>query len=235
MLTNFGIGRIIVEHEQAGERRAEYGQKVLRELSARLSKEFGRGFSEDNLSHMRKFYITYRDQRQISQTLSGKLPFQVKRRAVTDVLNKSETLSRKSSTPRYARAIYTQFTLSWSHYVFLMSINNQAERDFYEIEAKEQDWPLRELKRQFNSGLYERLSLSRDKKEVKKLSKKGQIIEKPEEAYRMEQVRRFILTPADRTRGSMGFIRGKNIDSCLRGNDGGKELSTAFTHIDVSR
>jgi len=192
VLTNFGIGRVIVEHEQAGKRRAEYGQKVLHELSARLSKEFGRGFSEDNLSHMRKFYITYSKERQISQTLSAKLPFQVKRRAVTDVLNKSETLSRKSVTPGYAQAMHAKFTLSWSHYVFLMSINNQAERNFYEIEAKEQNWPLRELKRQFNSGLYERLSLSRDKKEVKKLSKKGQIIEKPEDMLKSPYVLEFL-------------------------------------------
>jgi len=173
VLTNFGIGQVIVKHEQAGKKRAEYGQKVLSELCVRLSKEFGRGFSEKNLYNMRKFYITYRDQRQISQTLSGKLPFQVKRRVVTDVLNKSETVSRKLSTLRYMQTMYAQFTLSWSHYVFLMGINNQAERDFYEIEAKEQNWSLRELKRQFNSGLYERLSLSRDKKEVRKLSKTG--------------------------------------------------------------
>jgi len=106
VLTNFGIGQVIVKYEQAGKKRAEYGQKVLSELCVRLSKEFGRGFSEKNLYNMRKFYITYRDERQISQTLCGKLPFQVKRRVVTDVLNKSETVSRKSVTPGYAQAIY---------------------------------------------------------------------------------------------------------------------------------
>lgn len=169
VLTNFSIGRIIVKHEQAGKRRAEYGQKVLHELSARLTKEFGRGFSEDNLSHMRKFYITYSKERQIS-----------------------ETLSRKSVTHGCAQAMHSKFTLSWSHYVFLMSINDQAERNFYEIEAKEQTWPLRELKRQFNSGLYERLSLSRDKKGVKKLSKKGQIIEKPEDMLKSPYILEFL-------------------------------------------
>ena len=192
VLTNFGIGQVIVKYEQAGKKRAEYGQKVLSELCVRLSKEFGRGFSEKNLYNMRKFYITYRDQRQISQTVSGKLPFQVKRRVATDVLNKSETVSRKSSTPRCVQAMHAQFALSWPHYVFLMSIDNQAERDFYEIEAKEQNWSLRELKRQFNSGLYERLSLSRDKKGIKKLSKKGQIIEKPQDMLKSPYVLEFL-------------------------------------------
>lgn len=97
--TNFGIGRVIVEHEQAGKRRAKYGQKVLRELSTRLTKEFGRGFSEKNLYNMREFYITYRSQKQISQTLSGKLPFKVKKRVATDLLNKSQTVSGNLSTP----------------------------------------------------------------------------------------------------------------------------------------
>jgi len=192
VLTNFGIGQVIVKHEQAGKKRAEYGQKVLSELCVRLSKEFGRGFSEKNLYNMRKFYITYRNQKQISQTLSGKLPFKVKKRVATDLLNKSETLSRKSSTQGYAQVMYAQFTLSWSHYVFLMSIDNRAERDFYEIEAKEQNWSTRELKRQFNSGLYERLSLSRDKKGIKKLSKKGQIIEKPQDMLKSPYVLEFL-------------------------------------------
>ena len=193
VLTNFNIGRVIVEHEQAGNRRAEYGQKIVIALSQRLSSEFGKGFSRSNLEYMRKFYLMYRERESlISQTLSGKLPFQVKRRVVTDQLDISETLSRKSSTPEYMQAIYAQFTLSWSHYVFLISIDNQAERDFYEIEAKEQNWSLRELGRQFNSGLYERLSLSRDKKGIKKLSKKGQIIEKPQDMLKSPYVLEFL-------------------------------------------
>ena len=191
-LTNFNIGRVIVEHEQAGKIRAEYGQKVLHELSTRLTKEFGRGFSKKSLYNMRKFYITYHSQKQILQTLSAKLPFKVKKRVTTDLLSKSETVSRKSSTHAYAQAMYAQFTLSWSHYVFLMSIDNRAERDFYEIESKEQNWSMRELKRQFNSGLYERLSLSRDKKGIKKLSKKGQIIEKPKDMLKSPYVLEFL-------------------------------------------
>ena len=169
VVANFGVGRLIVEYEQTGKKRAAYGQKVLDELSARLTKEFGRGFSEDNLSNMRKFYMVYREQKQIS-----------------------ETASRKSATPEDVQATYSQFTLSWSHYVFLMSVDNQAERDFYEIEAKEQNWSLRELKRQFDSGIYERLALSRDKKGIKKLSKKGQIVAKPDDLIKNPYVLEFL-------------------------------------------
>ena len=75
----------------------------------------------------------------------------------------------------------SKFVLSWSHYVFLMAIRDKDERRFYEIEAVQNNWSLRELKRQFNSGVYERLALSRDKKKIKELSSKGQIIERPED------------------------------------------------------
>lgn len=170
VLTNFGVGRAIVEHEQAGKKRAEYGQKIVMALSQRLSSEFGKGFSRSNLEYMRKFYLMYQDRESlISQTVSGKL-----------------------SPSRGRKLAYVRFTLSWSHYVFLMNIDNRSERDFYEIEAKEQNWSTRELKRQFNSGLYERLSLSRDKKGIKKLSKKGQIIEKPQDMLKSPYVLEFL-------------------------------------------
>lgn len=119
VFANFGIGRLIVEYEQTGKKRAAYGQKVLNELSARLTKEFGRGFSEDNLSNMRKFYMVYREQKQISETASGKLLLEVKSQTVFDQSQNSETVSRKLATPEDVQAIYSQFTLSWSHYVFL--------------------------------------------------------------------------------------------------------------------
>lgn len=192
VFANFGIGRLIVEYEQTGKKRAAYGQKVLNELSARLTKEFGRGFSEDNLSNMRKFYMVYREQKQISETASGKLLLEVKSQTVFDQSQNSETVSRKLATPEDVQAIYSQFTLSWSHYVFLMNISNTDERSFYEIEAAEQDWSLRELKRQFDSGLYERLALSRDKKGIKKLSKKGQVVAKPHDLIKNPYVLEFL-------------------------------------------
>ncbi|HBX50063.1 MAG TPA: hypothetical protein DEH02_03235 [Bacteroidales bacterium] len=82
--------------------------------------------------------------------------------------------------------------LSWSHYVFLMGINNEAERQFYETESFELNWSFRELKRQFNSSLYERLALSRDKKKVRQLATKGQIIEHPHDFLKEPLVLEFL-------------------------------------------
>ena len=84
-----------------------------------------------------------------------------------------------------------QFTLSWSQYVFLIGINNADERHFYEIEAAENGWTLPELKRQFNSGLYERLALSRDKDAVKKLSSDGQVVSQPQDLLKDPYVLEF--------------------------------------------
>jgi predicted nuclease of restriction endonuclease-like (RecB) superfamily len=82
--------------------------------------------------------------------------------------------------------------LSWSHYVFLIGIKDAGERSFYEIEAADQGWSLRELKRQFNSGLFERLALSRDKEGVKKLAAEGQLIARPEDLLKEPYVLEFL-------------------------------------------
>lgn len=101
--------------------------------------------------------------------------------------NKSETLSRISDD--------TKFKLSWSHYLKLIRIDNEEERKFYEIEAIQNNWSLRELRRQCDSALYQRLILSRDKKEIKELSEKGLIIEKPKDTLKDPYVLEFIGLP----------------------------------------
>jgi len=189
VLTNFEIGRRIVEHEQGGEKRAEYGKALLKELSATLTAEFGRGFSEDNLSLMRRFYLTYKDSARISETASGKFLPGSKVQTPADLLQKSVTLSRKSF---WEGRSSLPFSLSWSHYVFLIGIKDADERSFYEIEATDQGWSLRELKRQFNSGLYERLALSRDKEGVKKLAADGQLVARPEDLLKEPYVLEFL-------------------------------------------
>lgn len=144
--SNFEIGRRIVEYEQKGSRRAEYGERILKELSHRLTEELGRGFSPTNLKYMRLFYLEYRElSPQIAQTRSAKSP--AKSRTEIPI---GQTLSDLFTS---------RFTLSWSHYVFLMNIDNINERRFYEIESGQNQWSLSELKRQFNSGIYERLAL----------------------------------------------------------------------------
>lgn len=163
--TYFEIGRIIVEQEQNGMERAVYGKQILKELSKRLTQEFGKGFSVENLDRMRYFYKTYASE--ISSTM----------------LTNSETLSRKSETG---------FVLSWSHYLKLMRIPNAEERSFYEIEAANSNWSLREMSRQIDSELYLRLALSTDKNGVKELSEKGQLIEKPADAVKDPYVLEFL-------------------------------------------
>ena len=153
--TYFKIGRLIVEEEQHGNIRAEYGKETLKNLSIKLTANYGKGFSVTNLKQMRDFYLTY----QIRQTVSD------------------------------------QFTLSYSHYLFLMRIDNPEERKFYEIESSQNNWSLRELKRQFDSALYERLSLSKDKEKVKSLAVQGQIIENPCDIVKDPYVLEFLGLP----------------------------------------
>ncbi len=192
VMTNLEIGRRIVEHEQQGEERAEYGKALLKELSADLTAEFGKGFSEDNLSLMRRFHLVYRERRQISEMVSGKSLTESRDHALSDQLQKSETASRKFVSFEKKQTSPVQFTLSWSHYVFLMGVKDEAERGFYEIEATSQNWSLRELKRQFNSGLYERLALSRDKDGLRKLAAEGQIVRLPEDLLKEPYVLEFL-------------------------------------------
>jgi predicted nuclease of restriction endonuclease-like (RecB) superfamily len=185
VLTNFEIGRRIVEHEQKGEKRAEYGAKLIKELSSRLTDEFGRGFSERNLRSFRRFFLTYREQVfQIWQQPTAKLPLP----------GKSQQASEISSLPQIAQTVSGKppFTLSWTHYVLLLTIKNPDERSFYEIEATNEGWSVPELKRQKASAVYERLALSRDKDGIRKLAVEGQIITRPEDVLKEPLVLEFL-------------------------------------------
>lgn len=189
------IGKRIVEEEQQGEKRADYGKHLLEELSQHLTQEFGRGFSVRNLEYMRQFYLTYggRGDGAISQTVSAEL-----------AIIPTEA-DRKETVPSGL------FRLSWSHYVFLMAIKDEAERNFYEVESAQQQWSLRELKRQFNSSLFERLALSRDKAGVFKLAQEGQIVTKPRDIIRDPYVLEF-LALEEQTRYSESDLEAAIID-----------------------
>lgn len=150
--TYFLIGKRIVEEEQGGEKRAEYGENLIIKLSEKLTRDYGKGFSKRNLWQMKKFYLSY----QKVQTVSA------------------------------------EFKLSYSHYLTLMRVENIEERNFYEIEAINNGWSLRELKRQMDSALYERLVLSRDKEKVLELSQKGQLIEKPQDIVKDPYILEFL-------------------------------------------
>lgn len=151
--TYWSVGKHIVDYEQKGKERADYGSELMKIISRELSAKFGKGFSRSNLQNMRLFYLNYKK----SQTLSGKL--------------------------------------SWSHYCILLGVSNKQARLFYEKECINSNWPVRELERQIDSSLFERLSLSRDKKEVMKLSRKGHVIESSKDVIKDPYVLEFLGIP----------------------------------------
>ena len=172
VITKYEIGRIIVEVVQEGEERATYGRQLLRGVSDILTERLGEGWSVETLKKCRQFYQIY-SVKAIGSTLSTQLPATNSVYTV-DQIQKSSTVLRKSDTAY-------PFTLSWSHYVVLMRIESDDERNFYEIECQKQDWSVRQLQRQYNSSLYERLALSRDKDAVMRLAQEGQTVGKPED------------------------------------------------------
>jgi len=187
VLTNFEIGRHIVEHEQQGKGRATYGKEVLNRLSEKLTAEFGDGFSATNLKLMRQFYIQYNGR--ISQTSSD----QFIQKAIGQTMSDQLALTGKTVTSSQIAANVGQlFKLSWSHYVFLIGIKNPQERSFYEIEAINQNWTLRDLNRQFDSSLYERLALSRNKKSIRRLAQEGQIVKQSKDILKEPLVLEFL-------------------------------------------
>jgi predicted nuclease of restriction endonuclease-like (RecB) superfamily len=186
--TNYEIGRRIVEQEQQGEDRAQYGKELLNELAARLAGEFGNGFSVSNLRYMRQFYLAYPERiAPIRQTVSGEfLAFPIAQALSAPI---HQTMSGELQTS--AETTYKPFILSWSHYVFLIGLKPE-ERGFYEIEAAQQGWTLRELRRQFDAGLYERLALSRDKQAIRDLARHGQHVAKPQDLLKEPYVLEFL-------------------------------------------
>lgn len=164
--TKYHIGQYFVVDEQQGKARAEYGKQVLKVLSARLTERFGDGWSYSNLRQIRQFYLVY-----------GNLTD-----GVCQIENDNQCLSNSSAVLTNLNVVNSpcpDFTLSWSHYLILMRIDNPDARSFYEIECTQQQWSVRQLSRQVGSSLYERLALSRNKDEVMRLAREGQTIEKP--------------------------------------------------------
>ena len=186
--TYFEIGRMIVEEEQNGKDRAEYGKQILKGLSQQLTKEFGKGFSLRNLEQIRKFYQIY----SISSTVSTILEIQ---KSQTLSAESNDNISPTVSTELNSQNFFSIFKLTWSHYTFLMRIDDEKERRFYEIESEKYNWSVRELKRQYDSALYTRLSLSRDKEGILKLSEQGQIIEKPKDIIKDPYILEFLGLP----------------------------------------
>ena len=154
--TYWKIGQYIVEFEQGGKLKAEYGKALLTNLSKDLSLTHGKGFSLSNIYMMRQFFIKY----PIFQTVSGKFD-----------------------------------RLTWSHFCELIPIDNELERQFYEVQSQNENWNVRELKRQKKSSLFLRLAASKDKAGILQLSKQGQLIEFPKDIIREPAVLEFLKIP----------------------------------------
>ncbi len=197
---NWLFGWYLVEYEQNGEDRAAYGAATLKSLSQVLNQRLGRGFSVDSLEQARRFYLSYT--------------------SLAEPWMKSEALSRISSRPSISETpsrisasqpLLSQlnvgatspsqvlssgwigrFTIGWSHYVELLTLGDPAERGFYEIEAAANQWSVRQLQRQIASSLYQRLALSRDKDEIRRLATEGQVVGKAADLIKNPLVLEFL-------------------------------------------
>lgn len=168
-MANWKIGKYIVEYEQNGNEKAEYGSSLLTNLSKDLKSRFGKGFSKSNIYLMRQFYLKY----QIFQSVTGKL--------------------------------------TWTHFAELLSVTDDHSRSFYEKQAVNENWSVRELKRQISSSLFERLALSQDKSGILKLSQKGLVVSEPKDILKDPYVLEFLHIKED-TRMTESSLEQKIID-----------------------
>jgi predicted nuclease of restriction endonuclease-like (RecB) superfamily len=188
-VTYFEVGRMIVEEEQGGKGRAEYGKGLLAGLSSYLNERVGKGYSESTLRNARKFYQVYAPS--IQQALPAESADAAKNQIQQTLLAefKNDVLSKIGQS--LSAEVYP-FTLSWSHYLILMRIADEQERRFYEIESRKQQWTYRQLQRQYGSSLYERLALSRNKDEVLRLASEGQTLTTPRDMMKNPLVLEFL-------------------------------------------
>ena len=147
----WNIGRLIVEEEQLGKEKADYGTYMIKELSNRLTNELGKGFDQSNLKRMRQFYLTFPIGAAVRHQLEN---------------GKSHALRDQSENSSISAAVRHQ--LSWTHYKLLIRVSNETARNWYMNEAADCGWSTRQLERQINSLYYERLLASKDKKAVRK-------------------------------------------------------------------
>jgi len=174
VLANWLIGREIVEAEQAGEHRAAYGRQLLKSLSKRLTEAYGRGFSVSSLQYMRSFFLAY-----------PKLLLQ-EEYTPTDTLDSIQHAVRVKS--KHDAVGMLNPSLSWTHYRTLLKVERPQARDFYEIESVKNSWSARELERQINSLMFDRLANSRNKDELLKVRRA---------AMNCKTIRQKILTTED--------------------------------------
>ena len=190
---NWLIGQQIVEAEQGGVERAGYGEKLLESLSQQLTDEYGNGFSLSSLKYMRLFYLTYpglltirhavRDESSISASVT------------IDPVQYVTAMTSAALTTMPWEAGRLHPNLSWTHYRTLLKVDRREARNFYEIEAINNGWSARQLERQINSLLFDRLLKSRDKAGLLALANEGLVVNKPADAIKDPYVLEFLELP----------------------------------------
>lgn len=209
VVANWLIDREIVEEEQRGQRRADYGKQLVEDLAAQLQRDFGAGYSALNLWLFRRFYLEY------PELVSSEILYALRKESVRGKTKRMlrplreipDAAPRKSPgfvirpeilyAPRRESWQPGQLhsNLSWTHYRILLRGDKSEARAFYEIEALKNNWSSRELERQIASLLYERLALSRDKKGLMRLATKGQNVQRPGDAFKDPVVIEFLGLP----------------------------------------
>jgi len=189
------IGREIVEEEQRGQTRAAYGAQLIDELSKSLTDRYGRGFSVPNLRNFRQFYLCF--PARLPPPTAGDSESSPEKRYTlcSESWEKAIAASSDSASPKMTECYGFAPNLSWSHYRLLMRVENQQARSFYEIEAARSRWSVRQLSRQINSLLFERLAASRDREGVLRLATEGQVVETPVDAIKDPYVLEFLDLP----------------------------------------
>lgn len=193
VVANWLIGREIVEEEQRGKRRADYGQQLVVQLSESLTAAYGRGWSVQSLFYMKQFYLSYPHllaEGGIFHATGGELV----ESAILHAVRGESTAVPVPSAAAWQPGQLNQ-NLSWTHYRTLLKVSRTEARAFYEIEATRNGWSAREMERQINSLLFDRLAKSRDKKGLMRLALEGQEVARPIDVLKDPLVLEFLDMP----------------------------------------
>jgi predicted nuclease of restriction endonuclease-like (RecB) superfamily len=197
VVRNWLFGWYLVAFENAAAERSElYGKELINKLSKRLKDKGMKGISPTNLRKFREFYQAYpeiqRTASVTSLTALGSASF-LQTSAISQKIQQTASVESSQTMPQVVfKQIASSLPLGWSHYVELLTIDSTDERRFYEIEAAANQWTVRELQRQIASSLYERLALSCDKEEIRRLATEGQIVEKAADLIKNPLVLEFL-------------------------------------------
>lgn len=178
------IGRVIVDDEQKGRKKADYGEYLVKELAERLTKEFGKGFTISNIKYFRQFYLSF----SIGHAVRG-----LSQERIHESPKKTKSHAMRDELP------IVRSELSWTHYRLLLKVERPDIRQFYMDECIQSNWSTRQLERQINSFYYERLLSSKDKKPVIKEAEQKAVPAKPEDLIKDPYVLEFLDLKENRT------------------------------------